>query len=312
MTTAVNVRVTYQRFFKNFLPSLIFAFVIGLLQGSYLAESVMLLMISTPLIILGIVVSGIFIYLVPVSANAYSDIDSMYRFSLLFVLLGVLGLSYLGGDGYSTISQAAIVTGFNLFDFGALTLSIVTIRKLQLGASFFIGSGRSLVYLCFAIGLFAGYTAMPLFEIMGSSDGYLLVSGIALALLVITVLMPLHKFDVDTASAQNTSVAAKMRPESFNLLQAEAGAGTQGDDGSAPVYTPWKRICKEVAANYQLSPREVEVFLLVAKGRNAEHIQEKLIISPHTAKTHIANIYHKLEVHSQQELLDLIESFKNE
>lgn len=47
--------------------------------------------------------------------------------------------------------------------------------------------------------------------------------------------------------------------------------------------------------------------MLVAKGRNADYIQSKLIISTHTAKTHIANIYHKLAIHSAQELLDLVE-----
>lgn len=32
----------------------------------------------------------------------------------------------------------------------------------------------------------------------------------------------------------------------------------------------------------------------------------------HTAKTHIANIYHKLGVHSSQEMLSLIETFREE
>jgi DNA-binding CsgD family transcriptional regulator len=50
--------------------------------------------------------------------------------------------------------------------------------------------------------------------------------------------------------------------------------------------------------------------LLLAKGRNAEFIQNKLWISHHTAKTHVAKIYRKLDVHSTQEMLDLIESFK--
>ena len=50
----------------------------------------------------------------------------------------------------------------------------------------------------------------------------------------------------------------------------------------------------------------------MAKGRNAEYIQNALFISNHTAKTHIANIYRKLDVHSAQELLDLVEDAKEE
>lgn len=72
---------------------------------------------------------------------------------------------------------------------------------------------------------------------------------------------------------------------------------------------PWQDACGELARLYQLSPRETEVFLLLAKGRNAEFIQGKLVISLHTAKSHIANIYQKLDVHSIQEMLDLIDLF---
>ncbi len=52
--------------------------------------------------------------------------------------------------------------------------------------------------------------------------------------------------------------------------------------------------------------------MLVAKGRNADYIQQSLTISTHTAKTHIANIYHKLDVHSMQELLDLVEKYRDD
>ena len=39
-------------------------------------------------------------------------------------------------------------------------------------------------------------------------------------------------------------------------------------------------------------------------------IREKLVISLNTARFHTKNIYVKLGVHSQQELLDVVEGFK--
>lgn len=78
------------------------------------------------------------------------------------------------------------------------------------------------------------------------------------------------------------------------------------------IKTPWRRTCQGIADLYKLSPRETEIFFLIAKGRNAEFVQQKLVISMHTAKTHIANIYHKLGVHSSQEMLSLIETFREE
>lgn len=67
--------------------------------------------------------------------------------------------------------------------------------------------------------------------------------------------------------------------------------------------------CAAVEKLYQLSPRESDVLRFLAKGRNAAYIQEKLTISPHTVKSHIYNIYRKLDIHSQQKLMDFVESF---
>lgn len=63
-----------------------------------------------------------------------------------------------------------------------------------------------------------------------------------------------------------------------------------------------------VVEQYKLSPRESETLEYLMRGRNAKHIAEKLFISESTAKTHISNIYHKLSVHSQQELLDKLDA----
>ncbi|WP_165170386.1 helix-turn-helix transcriptional regulator [Adlercreutzia sp. ZJ242] len=67
--------------------------------------------------------------------------------------------------------------------------------------------------------------------------------------------------------------------------------------------------CAAVAKLYQLSPRESDILKFLAKGRNAAYIQEKLTISPHTVKSHIYNIYRKLDIHSQQKLMDFVEEF---
>ena len=45
-----------------------------------------------------------------------------------------------------------------------------------------------------------------------------------------------------------------------------------------------------------LTPREYEVLGLLAAGQSTKEIARQLEISPNTAKTHIANVYQKLEV----------------
>lgn len=67
------------------------------------------------------------------------------------------------------------------------------------------------------------------------------------------------------------------------------------------------RRCEELSVTYKLSNREQEVFRLLAKGYNAAYITDELCISKSTAKTHINHIYRKMDIHTQQELLRMVE-----
>lgn len=72
---------------------------------------------------------------------------------------------------------------------------------------------------------------------------------------------------------------------------------------------PLKTRCLEVANTYRLTPRESEVLELLAKGRTLSIVMRDLGIAKGTAQTHIENIYQKLGVHKQQELIDLVEGY---
>lgn len=63
-----------------------------------------------------------------------------------------------------------------------------------------------------------------------------------------------------------------------------------------------------IASDFGLSPRETEVAELLAKGRSLPFVQNELYISSGTAQTHARHIYRKLDVHSRQEFLDLVEA----
>ena len=45
-----------------------------------------------------------------------------------------------------------------------------------------------------------------------------------------------------------------------------------------------------------VSPREAEVLELLARGQSNREIADRLFVSPNTVKTHLANLYTKLEV----------------
>lgn len=82
------------------------------------------------------------------------------------------------------------------------------------------------------------------------------------------------------------------------------------DEGNGPIEGShkgkWMCKCESFANENDLSPREREILLLIAKGHDLDFIQDKLYISKSTIKTHTYNIYKKVGVHSRKELINLI------
>lgn len=62
-----------------------------------------------------------------------------------------------------------------------------------------------------------------------------------------------------------------------------------------------------VARAYALSPRETDVLVAYAHGRNVAYLAEHLVLSSNTIRSHSKTLYAKLGVHSKQELIDLVE-----
>ena len=61
-----------------------------------------------------------------------------------------------------------------------------------------------------------------------------------------------------------------------------------------------------MAAAHGLTPRETEVFLLLAQGRSRRFICDELFIADGTASTYVSRVYDKFGVHSKQELLSVV------
>lgn len=65
--------------------------------------------------------------------------------------------------------------------------------------------------------------------------------------------------------------------------------------------------CRTLALDNLLTARETEILPFLAQGRSRKVIAEKLVLSENTIKTYISNVYSKLGVHTQQELIDLVQ-----
>ncbi|HIW75832.1 LuxR C-terminal-related transcriptional regulator [Gordonibacter sp.] len=127
-----------------------------------------------------------------------------------------------------------------------------------------------------------------------------------------TILLALCFFMVSIAVVIDTALFKKMKLEfhevvvdnepTLEVLDSKAIESVIQGKGR------WSRTCDELAELYKLSPRQKEIFLLLARGRNVQFIRDELVLSTPTVKSHIYNIYQKMDIHSHQELIDLVEN----
>lgn len=71
---------------------------------------------------------------------------------------------------------------------------------------------------------------------------------------------------------------------------------------------PFRERCHQLRVDFNLTEREEEVLVLVAKGRSTPRIREELGLTAGTVNAHLSHLYRKLDVHDRQELIDLVES----
>lgn len=79
-------------------------------------------------------------------------------------------------------------------------------------------------------------------------------------------------------------------------------------DSLPPRRRVFRERCEQVADRFSLSPREREVMMLIATGKDMPAMQEILVLSKSTISTHREHLYQKMEIHSKQELIALIDA----
>ncbi|WP_286143044.1 response regulator transcription factor [Adlercreutzia caecimuris] len=146
-------------------------------------------------------------------------------------------------------------------------------------------------------GAVLGNSAMAL---LGWTEEALVWTSFASAMVFVTFCFLVLK---NVSFAETIGAIRAPEPAVVAVKPQEEGVASDGPE-SASVSAR----CDAVAAAFGLTPRESEVFALLAQGRTVGVIREKLVISLNTARFHTKNIYAKLGVHSQQELIDVVEA----
>ncbi len=82
-----------------------------------------------------------------------------------------------------------------------------------------------------------------------------------------------------------------------------AQASAQGDT--------WQTdLCRQATVSYDITPREFDVVVYTYRGYSARKIAETLLVSESTVKAHLSHCYRKLGIHTKQELIALVDSYR--
>ena len=117
-------------------------------------------------------------------------------------------------------------------------------------------------------------------------------------------LTALYFFSVGGQLLRGVPKRKRPREEERQVEEPRARAETETEGEAMP--SEMLAYCRKLALENGLTPREAEILGLIAMGRSAKYIAEELTISHNTTRTHIKHVYEKLNIHSKQELLDLV------
>lgn len=212
------------------------------------------------------------------------DADVLMQVAAICV---ICGLTFVNSSNVMMrdMSNVLMSSGDALFYIVMWTVLISVGSRNHVGALAAIGWGTGIGAFGTLFGAALGVMGNELSE--SSADALMVASGSMIALFAGYVLIGLRKFSFEEAI------------EGIVPADLDARVKTTEDLLAAR--------CAAISERYRLTPRETEVFGMLARGRNREYIQEKLVVSRGTVKTHVRHVYEKLGIHSHQELIDLVE-----
>ena len=123
---------------------------------------------------------------------------------------------------------------------------------------------------------------------LGAADGGLLISGLSMIAVIMATVLLLSQKNVDGQ---------------WGLSFLNGSGKSRADKHAQQVDDR----CAALAAEYHLTARELEILKLLARHKTVGMIERELVIANGTAKAHVRHIYQKLNIHSREELFNLLD-----
>ena len=316
-------RISTKMLFKLATCAAVLGILTGITHGLYLGSETAALGKTFQMLNSAVPLVAALVLLGSTAAAREVSIETLYKPTAFVCIVG-FALMPLSSTSIA-LSFSVVSAGYTLFEILVWVILSEVASRFQFTSVQVFGFGRALVLLT---GVIAGTLIANMLLSLGV--GAQLFSAVAaVAVISITFLRTYVLTSADIAVfGQNLS--EEMGEVPAGAIEA-IGQGALSDKGSqaqptsgvaakrahgqraqttaepAPQKVPFQRKCAIIGEYYGLTRREVDVFRLIAAGRNSTRIQEELSISAGTVNTHSHHVFQKLDVHSQQEVIDLFQ-----
>lgn len=211
-------------------------------------------------------------------------LDAIFNIAVVTAIAGFLFIApHRGCDALVT---GLFVVSYSLSDMLFMLAMVAAVRRNPRAGLMVFAWGNALGTSCTILGANLGAVAGA----DASGQTSLLIAAAMATAFIAFIQFGMRRFSF---------FEAIMGIEPDNLPKAPAVP-----DGESAIHGACMLLMKEKG----LTPREVDVVEMLAKGRNNARIQEELTLTRSTVKTYINRVYTKLGVHSQQELIDVVEA----
>ncbi len=291
---------------KAFWKLLAVVFVFSCIVSSVYASTVAVSSIETTLAGSRLVMLARMLLALVLAVVAVGTEGDRLNFGKLYSVVMVVSVALVACLPLVTVLHTVLVQVVSLssvvFELFLWCILAFIVFQRRTSAVIVFGYGYGAYQLGNGVGWLFGAQALgTLFDAIGEAFAYMIMALVVLACAFL--IFSEREFDRLFAPGEEGA------PSLDELLMCDLAADGEGAPREdEPVRKGRFGVAIEALAEaYQLSPRETDVLRCLAMGYNSSTTASKLSISWNTVRTHTRNVYGKLGVHSQQELIALVD-----
>lgn len=220
--------------------------------------------------------------------------------SLLATVSAVATACVSAFGGLSSGLSLVVYFAANVFEFVMWCLLAFIVVQKRLSAVVVFGTGRGLFMAGCGLGWMLGSTVLPLID-EGTPTTVLFIAMAGIMLLLALGLFSEKDYERLFSPVSEEELSLE---DLFDLdrRQRELESGPKTEKRGR-----FSRAIEAVSQEYALSARESEVLRCLAMGYGSDRIADTMQVKVNTVRAHTHNVYVKLDVHSREELMRLVD-----